>query len=100
MKFPPFLLNLAIDISIVLVLSRQPFPGKTMSQQTSWNSGSYHLSAPLPECFLSHRHRNCNVHVLFTGAAILNLLISACVQLWFLLWLPFSVRSGFFDEGR
>lgn len=44
-KFFPFHINKPLDIAIVSGLGMQPFLGKTISQRTSWYSGSNNLFA-------------------------------------------------------
>lgn len=51
-----------IDITIVRVLF-VPFLRETVSQQTSWYSAFYNLSATLTQCLMSHRCRTLKVGV-------------------------------------
>lgn len=76
-NFSPFCLSIYIDIVTVQVFLRQPFMGDTISEQTSWSSGSYNGSAPSSSVGLRCK---CHVVELVSPQSVVFL---HCVLLWF-----------------
>lgn len=83
-----FPINMFIDIATVLTMLTQTFVGATVSQVTSYSSGSYKFSTLFPCSSLSHRHRSYDIDVFLTRARFLAI----C-------WSPNGARLYFFCDG-
>lgn len=76
MKIHYFSVSMLIDVTIVRVLF-VPFLRETVSQETSWYSVSYNLSATLTRCPMSHKCRTLEIDV--SSAAGLSMILDLWV---------------------